>query len=181
MLAEHRWILLAAHLACAAIGCASSLGPEDVRQLRYCGPSGPRIAESEGVSLDFDLICGRSAITAKRPPGPVYPPTKLETLPPPYRIISHFAGQPEEIKKDEEPAGRYVIVGHLEFPLRWYYSATVGEYMREEVSELGGHAVLRYDTYQDRAAAWKDEITGNLVDAYHMRMTAEVIRFVEVE
>ena len=94
-----------------------------------------------------------------------------------YKKIEHFKGQNPEVKKNDRPSRQYKVIGTLNFPKKWYYTSTINSYMIEKMSEIGAHAVLEYNTYQDSAMLRKNELTDEMLNVYYMRIEAKLLRY----
>lgn len=169
----------------AAVGTSEGLREVERQQIRYCGPDGKANLERDKKGSfwtrplhdpNFDKMCGKADITFERTTEQRFDPTKVDKLEF-YKIVGHFKGHEENVRKNESPLRPYTVIGILRFPRRWYYANTINEYMREKLSEVGADAILEYHTYQDAAMLRESEATGEMLNVYRMRMEAKVIRF----
>jgi len=149
----------------------------DALEIRYCGPDGANNYQMDRVSFNLDRLCGKDLIQFTSNTDTSYPPTKISEVPI-FKHIVHF-GDKTKVIKDEAPKRLFVIIGTLEFPQRWYYNSVVDEWMKEKVAEVGGHAILRYDVYEYGVLTRPHEVTGQQLDAIHMKLKAEIIRFTD--
>lgn len=175
-------------------GCAEMIGvvtgvsegtkANEQSQLRYCGPDGKKnweVDKSKGGYITgpkWDRLCGKAGIEFEKATDKEYAPTKITEVEI-YKIVGHFKGQEPEVKKDETPTRHYVVVGTLTLPERWYHASTISEYLIEEMSKVGAHAILEYHTYQDSAMIRKNEVTGEMLNVYRMNIEAKLIRYTD--
>lgn len=152
------------------------------QQIRYCGPDGKKnweIDKSKGGYIfgpNFDKLCGKSAMRFISAGDTKYAPTTLSKVEI-YKKINHLKGQNSEVKKNDIPNRPYIEIGTLKFPKRWYYASTINNYMVEKMSEIGAHAILEYNLYQDSTLLRKNELNGEMLNVYHMYMEATLIRY----
>lgn len=180
-----------------AMGCAewygvlpgAQEGMKEVerQQILYCGPDGEAMFEKdkrEGTflfapdHLQSDKLCGKNGIKFKNLSGQSYEKTSLDEVVI-YKRINHFKGYDDEIVILDTPQRPYRVIGVMTFPKKWYYSSTIDRYMKEKLSEVGAHAILEYEMFQDGAMMRKSEITGETMHVFRMRMKATLIRFEE--
>jgi len=182
------WILAASMLSgCAemigmGVGVSEGLKANEQSQLRYCGPDGKKnweVDKSKGGYITgpkWDRLCGKANTEFKRADSGEYEATKITEVEI-FKIVGHFKGQEPKVKKDESPTRQFVVVGTLRLPKRWYHASTIKEYLIEEMSNVGAHAILEYHTYQDSAMLRKNEITGEMLNVYRMNIEAKLIRY----
>lgn len=167
-------------------GCAGmtgmGLGGDEQSEIRYCGPDGKEnweVDKSKGGYIagpKWDRLCGKAGIKFEKAVDKEYEATKITKVEM-YKIVGHFKGQDPKVKKDGRPTRHYIVLGTLRFPKRWYYSSTIHNYIIDKMSEVGAHAILEYHTYQDSAMIRKNEVTGEMLNVYRMRIEAKLIRY----
>jgi hypothetical protein len=153
-------------------------------EIRYCGPDGKKnweVDKSKGGYIwgpKWDRLCGKANIEFVKSDKVEYETTKITEVEI-FKKVGHFKGQAPKVKKDESPTRRFIILGTLKLPKRWYYSSTIHEYLIEEMSKVGANAILEYHTYQDSAMIRKNEITGEMLNVYRMNIEAKLIRYTD--
>lgn len=93
-----------------------------------------------------------------------------------YKSTNHLLGQSDLVRSNENPTGRYEIIGTLIFQEDWYYQSTLDYLIKKKVAEVGGDAILEYQTYQTQAAAIKRQDNGKIETLYFMKIKATVIK-----
>lgn len=96
-----------------------------------------------------------------------------------YKSINHLLGQSDIVRSNENPTGRYDIIGTLIFQEDWYYQSTLDHLIKKKVAEVGGDAILEYETYQTQAAAIKRQDNGKIENLYFMKIKATVIKLID--
>ena len=94
-----------------------------------------------------------------------------------YKNINHFLGQDDSVHSDELPVRPYEVIGILAFDEEWYFASTLEQLINQKVGEIGGDAILLYETYQVSAARIKRQDTGKIEDLYLMKVEATVIKY----
>lgn len=106
----------------------------------------------------------------------VWPPSKIESLEV-FQSINHFKGLEDKIFKNESPSQAYDIIGIITLGEEWYFASMLEELLKQKVEEVGGDAILTYETFQTVAARIKRKDNGQIEDLYRMSVKATVIRF----
>jgi|ERR1700690_176947 hypothetical protein len=110
-----------------------------------------------------------------------YTPTDVKEVWPlkTHKIILHYPGLPDLIRRDEKPARPYVEIGELRFGENWYYEGNIMELVNTHVPRVGGDAVLVYHAYQTAAANMKSPDSGKFQNVYYQSIVLEVIRYID--
>lgn len=160
------------------VGTQEAMREIDRQNLYYCGPDGMANLEKDRpiIGPNLDKLCGRSEIDFIKANDLQFDPTNVEKIII-FKKVVHLKQEGKNVKKNDSPSRPYTVIGTLKFPMRWYHDSTIDELLKEKLSEVGAHAILEYDMYQDSAMLRKSEITGDMLNVYRMRMDANVIRY----
>lgn len=169
------------------LGASEGLKELERQQIMYCGPDGEAMFEKDKKDgkylfppdhLKRDKLCGKNGIRFENLAGRNFEPTALtEAII--FKSINHFKGMDDQVNVFGTPERPYIVIGVMTFPKKWYYNSTIDEYMIETMSEVGAHAVLEYETFQDSAMMRKSDITGEMFNVFRMKMKATLIRYTD--
>ncbi len=96
-----------------------------------------------------------------------------------YKNINHFTGMDDKIYINEKPSRPYEIIGIMKLKKDWYFDSTLDKLVDPKVRAFGGDAILKYQTFQSKAAVIKRQDTGEIENLYYMGIEATIIRFLD--
>ena len=107
-----------------------------------------------------------------------YTPTKISKIKI-FQNINHFKGLEDEILSSEVPDRPYEVIGVIKLKEDWYYASTLHHLMISKIEELGGDAVLKYETFQSKTAFIERRDTGEVENVYLMKGEATIIKYLD--